>query len=226
MLKNSSKYCYDNGVLINKKNIRDASMLDAFSRDVTTFRISQLSCDNKVIKDFFRMEDYLNLHKFLFSDIFPFAGEIRDESIYKSNEPYFVDEYNKTSIFATSNSIIPQLRKNLNLMKEKVRYIKNRDDLLNYLSYFYGEINVIHPFREGNGRTLRTYLKLLVDYLNSYFPPEMGEFEIDYSLWDSGDREELLRSTIICNVTCNYSYIKRCFDKVLVSKEKLKKKSR
>lgn len=226
MLKNSSKYCYENGVLINKKNIQDAAILDAFSRDVTTFRISQLLYNHTVIKNFFRMEDYLDLHKFLFSDIFPFAGEIRDESIYKSNAPYFVDEYNKTSIFATPNSIVPQLRKNLRLMEEKFKYIKDRDDLLNYLSYFYGEINVIHPFREGNGRTLRTYLKLLVDYLNSYFLTEMGEFELDYSLWDSNDREELLRATIICNVTCDYSYIKKCFDKVLVCKEELKKKSR
>ena len=97
MLKNHSKYCYENGVLINKKNIQDAAILDAFSRDVTTFRISQLSYNHTVIKNFFRMEDYLDLHKFLFSDIFPFAGEIRDESIYKSNAPYFVDEYNKTA---------------------------------------------------------------------------------------------------------------------------------
>lgn len=225
MLKNKSKYCYDNGVLINKKNIKEANVLDAFSRDVTTFRISQLTYNNTVINNFFKLEDYLKLHYFLFQDIFYFAGEIRDETIYKSNEPYFTGDNNKTSIFATPNSIVPQLEYNLSMMGKRVRNIKSRDDLLEYLSYFYGELNVIHPFREGNGRTLRTYLKLLVEHLNKYFSAEIGEFELDYSLWSVEDREELLKSTIICNVTCNHNYIKNCFDKVLVEK-KTKNKNR
>ena len=66
MLKNKSKYCYDDGVLINKFDIHDSDKLDALSRDITTFRISQLSCDNNILNNFFRVEDYLNLHKFLF----------------------------------------------------------------------------------------------------------------------------------------------------------------
>lgn len=217
--ENNSRYCYENGVLINKRGIRDAKVLDAFSRDVTTFRISQLVYNNTIINDFFKISDYLKLHNFLFGDIFSFAGEIRDEAIYKSNEPYYTDSFRKTTIFATPNSIIPQLENNLSLMRKNVRMINSRDSLLDYLAYFYGELNMIHPFREGNGRTLRTYLKLLVDYLNDYFPPEMGEVELDYSLWSPEDREELLKSTIICNVTCNCNYIRNCFDKVLVEKE-------
>lgn len=226
MAANESKYCYDNGVLINKKGIRDSRTLEAFSRDVTTFRISQLGCNNTVINNFFNIKDYLNLHGFLFSDIYPFAGEIRDEVIYKSNEPYFTDEFNKTAIFAMPHTIVIQLRKNLDVMKEQVRKIKSRDDLLDYIAYFYGEMNVIHPFREGNGRTLRTYFKLLVDHLNEYFPPEMGQMELDYSLWSVDDREELLKATIICNLTCNCSYIRECFDKVLVDKTLSNKKIR
>ena len=81
-------------------------------------------------------------------------------------------------------------------------------------------------FAEGNGRTLRTYLKLLVDYLNQYFPSEMDELELDYSLWNSDDREELLKATIICNVTGNCSFIRDSFEKVLVSKEQKKQKRR
>lgn len=225
IIKNNSKYCYENGVLINKKNIQDDKSLDAFSRDVTTFRISQLTYNNTIINDFFRVDDYLKLHYFLFQDIFYFAGQIRDEIIYKSNEPYFTGENNMTSIFATPSSIIPQLKKIFDLMKRKGRNIKSRDELLDYLAYFYGELNVVHPFREGNGRTLRTYLKLLVDYLNNYFYSYIGEFELDYSLWSAEDREELLKSSIICNVACDYSYIRNCFDKVLVDKT-IKNKNR
>lgn len=226
MLENKSKYCYDDGVLINKFDIHDLELLDALSRNITTYRISQLSCNNNVIHNFFRIDDYFRLHYFLFNDIYPFAGQLRDETIYKSNAPYFTGEFNKTFLFAEPMCIVENLKRYFNKMQQDVRKINNRDDLLEYLSYYYGEINCIHPFREGNGRTLRTYIKLLVDYISSYLPAELQNLEIDYSLWDAQDREELLKATIICSVTTNSSYIKKCFDKVLVEKDLQKRKSR
>lgn len=226
MLENESKYCYDDGVLINKFDIHDFDKLDALSRDITTYRISQIVCDNKVVKNFFKIEDYFNLHYFLFSDIFPFAGQLRDESITKSNQPYFTGEFNKTCIFAEPRFIVDNLKNYFGKMERSFRYIKDRDELLNFLAYYYGEINYIHPFREGNGRTLRTYIKLLVDYMVSYLPDDLKNLEIDYSLWDTKDREELLKATIICGVTTDCSYIKNCFDKVLVEKKLLKRKNR
>lgn len=226
VIKNNSKYCYEDGVLINHYNIHDSQELHAFTRDVTTYKISKLTLDHSFIKNYFDVKSYLNIHKYLFEDIFPFAGDVRTESIYKSNEPYFTDDFRKTTIFATPMSILPQLKDHLNKMKIQVRFIKTRDDLLDYIAYFYGEINMIHPFREGNGRTLRTYFKLLVDYLNQYFPEEMEYQELDYSLWSIEDREELLKSTIICSINGDCSFIRESFDKVLVSKEIEKKKSR
>ena len=53
-------------------------------------------------------------------------------------------------------------------MKNKISTINSRSDLVNYLAYYYGELNMVHPFREGNGRTLRTYFLLLVHELNKY----------------------------------------------------------
>ena len=226
MLKNKSKYCYDDGVLINKFDIHDFEKLNELSRNITTYRISQLSCNNNVISNFFRVDDYLKLHYFLFSDIYPFAGQIRDETIYKSNEPYFTGDYNKTCIFAEPIYIAENLKSYFNKMQRSIRNIKSRDDLLNFLAYYYGEINYIHPFREGNGRTLRTYIKLLIDYICPYLPEDIQNLEIDYSLWDKQDRELLLKSTIICGVTLDCSYIKECFDKVLVEKDLLRIKSR
>ena len=176
--------------------------------------------------NFFRVEDYLSLHYFLFSDIYPFAGQIRDETIYKSNEPYFNGDYNKTCIFAEPIYIFENLKSYFNKMQRSFKGIKTRDDLLNFLAYYYGEINYIHPFREGNGRTLRTYMKLLVDYMCPYLSADLKNLEIDYSIWDKQDRENLLKATIICGVTLDYSYIKECFDKILVEKELLKRKNR
>lgn len=226
VLKRQSNYCYEDGVLKNKFDLHDAEKLDALARDITTFRISQLGCENHVVQKFFQLEDYLNLHQYLLSDIFPFAGEIRDEPIYKSNEPYFTGENNKTCIFADPGCIVIQLKEYFRKMQFSAGRIKTRDDLLNFISYYYGEINFIHPFREGNGRTLRTYMKLLVDYMVPHLPEELQNLEIDYSLWDANDRQELLKATIICGVTLNDSYIKNCFDKVLVEKHLTKGKKR
>lgn len=145
-----SKYCYDDGVLINKFDIHDSDLLDKVTRDITAYRISQLSCRNDIVNDFFKVEAFLNIHGFLFSDIFFFAGEIRDETIYKSNAPYFTDENNKTCIFAEPAYILDNLKNYLDKMKRDIRGVKTRDDFLKYLAYYYGEINFIHPFRDGN----------------------------------------------------------------------------
>ncbi len=150
VLKNKSKYCYDDGTLINKFQLHDKDLLDSLTRDITTYRIAQLDCKKVVMQNFFDIRNYLALHKFLFSDVFDFAGEIRDEMIYKSNAPYYTDEYRKTSIFATPSSIVPQLKSYFSKMERQAFSIKSRDDLLDYLAYFYGEINVIHPFRDEN----------------------------------------------------------------------------
>ena len=103
-------------------------------------------------------------------------------------------------------------------MKSKVTNIKNRDDLIKYLAYYYGELNMIHPFREGNGRTLRTYILLLVKELNKYF--SFGDFEIDYSLWSDEDKNDLIKYTIINSINGDIEGIEICFNKILINKDK------
>lgn len=216
--KNSSKYCYDNGVLINCYDIHNLDLLHKVERNITTYRISQLESGKVLFNDFFNPNNYLKLHQFLFADIYPFAGEIRDEAIHKSNAPYGEGK----TLFCYPSFIYQNLSYYLAEMKNNVRKIKSRDLLLDFLAYYYGELNVVHPFREGNGRTLRTFMKLLVENLNSYLPIE--DVEINYALWDDDDRDELLKATIISNKKGDSSQIKACFDKVLVFKEEELKK--
>ena len=102
----------------------------------------------------------------------------------------------------------------------KISKLSSREELLAYLSYYYGELNMIHPFREGNGRTLRTYFLLLLKNISLSF----GEFELDYSLWNEEDMKTLTKATIINSINCSIEGIYECFDKVLVSKNKRKNK--
>ena len=102
-----------------------------------------------LFRNCFDVNMYLFIHYYIFQDVYPFAGEIRDEAIYKSNEPYF---HNKTP-FCYPSLIYQNLNYNLSDMRDNIFKIKTRDDLVRFLSYYYGELNIVHPFREGNGRT-------------------------------------------------------------------------
>ena len=85
----NSKYCYSNGVLINKYGIKDLDLLHIVEGDSAAYYQSQIIGGYSNYEFGFSIENYLKLHEKLFSSIYPFAGEIRDEFIYKSCLPYF-----------------------------------------------------------------------------------------------------------------------------------------
>ena len=209
-----SKYCYDNGVLINKYDIKNLDLLHIVESDNAAYYQSMVVSGNTDYKFDFNINSYLDLHKKLFSRVYYFAGEIRDEFIYKSCEPYL----DRKTPFCLPRFIRENLNNILREMEQRVSIIKGRDDLVKYLAYYYGELNMIHPFREGNGRTLRTYFLLLVEELNKYFT--FGEFELDYSLWNEEDKNSLIKYSIINSVNGDTAGIEMCFDKVVVAIDK------
>ena len=223
----ASRYCYDDGVLKNSYDIHDACELEKVERAVSTYRIAELELCKKEYSDIFTVDGYLALHKFIFQDIYGskdihghnidpvIAGNIRDEAIHKSNAPYFEG----VTPFCYPSFIYEQLKNNLRKMKDGIMAIKSREDLLQYISHYYDEINLIHPFREGNGRTLRLYMEFFVRYFNSF--EVMDPYEIYYSRWSALDREELLKSSIYSSITLDTDGIKQCYDKVLIKKKSI-----
>lgn len=212
----NSKYCYDNGVLKNNYGIRDLELLHIVESDSAAYYQSQIisSSDNCGYDFGFDVNSYLALHRKLFASIYPFAGEIRDEFIYKSCLPYL----DRKTPFCFPQNIYNSLFNVLLEMRNNIYRIKSEEDLIRYLAYYYGELNMIHPFREGNGRVLRTYFILLVKELNNYI--SFGEYEIDYSLWTDEDKEDLIVATIFNSVNASTEKIEECFEKVLVKKVK------
>lgn len=207
-----SKYCYENGVLKNNFGIKDLTLLHILDSDSAAYYQSQIVGGYSDYEFGFSVNNYLSLHKKLFSSVYSFAGEIRNELIYKSCSPYL----DRTTPFCMPQFIYDNLKEVLSKMKKDIVNIKTREDLVNYLGYYYGELNMIHPFREGNGRTLRTYFLLLVSECSKYF--SFGEFELDYSLWLDTDKEGLIKATIINSVTGDYKEIADFFDIILVQK--------
>ena len=81
------------------------------------------------------------IHKYLFDEVYNFAGQIRDVNIAKGNFRFAPLMYLKESL----NNIDKMPQSNFNEIIEK-----------------YVEMNIAHPFREGNGRSTRIWLDLIL----------------------------------------------------------------
>lgn len=143
-------YCYeDSDVLKNKLNIRDADKLFEVERhitDVKTEVIYQLADKKKVFGKAF----FLTIHKVLFEDIYEWAGKIRTVDIAKG------------TLFCRVFAIQEELDRVFHELSNENYLLKYKDDELAIkMAYFLSEINAVHPFREGNGRTQRLFMEVI-----------------------------------------------------------------
>ena len=169
-----SIYCYpDSNVLKNKLNIRDNKLLKTAEEEITL--IKQMELLKNPIKGNFSKAHLMNIHKFIFEDIYSFAGKIRKEQISKAD-----------TLFYPPNLIDRELDKVFAKIKEKNMLKEtDREKVFDNLAYVMTELNIIHPFREGNGRSIREFIRLMAK--------RMG-----YDLnWGNVDKEELLEASIL-----------------------------
>ncbi len=149
--KKTSDYCYeDTEVLINKKGIKNAKHLAAFERDITAQRLSELELENP-IRGRFSPTHLKRIHEYIFQDIYPFAGKYRLEDMWKETTFFCKSQY----IHENLTRVLVELRKE--------RYLKGLDkrEYSLRMAYYMAEMNMIHPFREGNGRTIREFIRQL-----------------------------------------------------------------
>ena len=168
-----SIYCYpDTNVLKNKLNIRDTKLLKTAEEEITL--IKQMELLKNPIKGNFSKTQLMNIHKFIFEDIYPFAGKIRCEQISKAD-----------TMFYPPNMIDRELDKVFSKIKDK-NMLKEiaEEKIFDNLAFVMSELNIIHPFREGNGRTIREFIRLMAKRLG-------------YNLnWGNADKEKLLEASI------------------------------
>ncbi|PIC63437.1 hypothetical protein CSV79_11625 [Sporosarcina sp. P13] len=101
---------------------------------------------NDFIFESFTLKKFQQLHHYLFQDIYPFAGKFRDVQLMKGATRFcqvqFLNSY-ASNLFMELNE--EPLWNSLNEAADR-------------LAYFKAELNMLHPFREGNGRTIRIFL--------------------------------------------------------------------
>lgn len=141
-------YCYppDHRVLRNKLNLRDAAQLDQFERELVAQRTAQ-----GIPTGDFDLAHLRAIHRHLFQDVYDWAGEIRTVEIARGGNQFQFRQYIGTGMADVHRRIVV------------ARYLRNlaARAFAEKAGEIIGDINYVHPFREGNGRTQALYLEAL-----------------------------------------------------------------
>ena len=144
------EYCYpESNVLINKLGIKDHNELVTAEREITSLKIAMAKVEP--IQGHFDFSHLKAIHKFIFEDIYTWAGEIRHVNISKGNQ------------FCLSQNIEMYAADIFSKLKSDNYLMDDNGNIAHRLAYYLSEINVLHPFREGNGRTQRLFIEYLAD---------------------------------------------------------------
>jgi cell filamentation protein len=136
--------------LRNKLGIRDSDALEIKEAQLVTRR--EVGALKQSFRQTFDLAHLCALHNWLFQDIYEWAGSIRTVSITKDRTTFALPQY----IEGQAEAIFQALRRD-----SLLRHVEF-DDLPKPLAELYGNINTLHPFREGNGRTQRLFFRHLL----------------------------------------------------------------
>jgi cell filamentation protein len=144
--------CVDaNGVLVNLLGIRDTASLNIAEADLSSARLIELR--ERPIQGSFDLAHLCAIHRHIFQDVYPWAGQPRVVDIGKGDSMFLAHH----QIAARFQGVTRRLA--------GTRWLADfRGDLAGYsheAGIVVAEINLIHAFREGNGRTQREFLASL-----------------------------------------------------------------
>lgn len=158
--------CYPGtSCLINKLDLRDETVLAEYEAIITTAKAAML--EQQPINGSFDFEHYEAIHKFLFEEIYDWAGKIRTVDMSKKGTSFVKAE----DIERTATMAFRRLNEKQNFTGMPFEtFIGNIADLYNVL-------NMLHPFREGNGRTQRIFFTQLIR--NAGYDINFAEIDTD-----------------------------------------------
>lgn len=140
-------YCYKGSfVLKNKAGLRDPNALEGFELEMSSIRAEEPLPEGK-----FDPTHYCAIHRHLFQDVYVWARKYRTVRTAKDGNSFCYPEHIETQmngLFKGMNDAV--------FMPDVPRA-----DFAEAAAHFLGELNAIHAFREGNGRTQLSYLYLM-----------------------------------------------------------------
>ncbi len=184
-------YCYSGtNTLKNKLDIKDMDTLEKAEREITAVTAKRIR---------FKYPPYdlsymCMLHNLLFSDLYDWAGNIRNVDISKGG-----------TRFCNCQRIEPESKKLFDsLGKENWLQDLGKDLFCKKLAEYYCEINMLHPFREGNGRVQR----VLFEHLSLAAGYDLDWADVLPCEWIQAN---------IDGVNVNYASMEKIFNRIITS---------
>ena len=148
--ENSDPYLYPGtNVLKNQRGLTDPEHLERFEARRTHQRIAEL-IDN-ALSGGFDLAHLKAIHRYIFQDVYEWAGQFRTVNISKGGHLFGLADFLESSL----QQVLLKLAAENHLVGLDIDAFAGR------AAYFLGELNAAHPFREGNGRTQREFLREL-----------------------------------------------------------------
>jgi cell filamentation protein len=137
-------------VLRNTLNLTDSALLETAIASLSHIRVAEL--EESPLPGKFDIQHLRKIHHHIFQDVFPWAGDFREVTTSRTN----------SFGFPPPQFLIPSLETLFTALKTEKHLIGlTPDDFATRAGHYLGELNAIHPFREGNGRTQREFIRTL-----------------------------------------------------------------
>ena len=190
-------------VLINNFNIKNREELKETEATTTFERLLELK--TSLIDGIIDKKRLNSIHKYLFEDIYPFAGEYRKVNMLKEKGSFLFIKTPK-DIDENLNSIFEEIN-------DMLKYCHDETTFCTILARLYTALIFIHPYREGNGRTIREFIREFSLVKSKEIG--IGKQELDWSKIDKKELDEYIEVAHLFP-----SSIVSIFKKALISKEK------
>ena len=186
----SDPYCWPGtSILRNELGIRDEDLLADAEAEFAALALERIEINGPP----FDLAYLCHLHFQLFGDLYEWAGQIRRVDVSKG-----------ATRFCTADRIVPEAGRVMRMLARIDFQDRPWPETLGLIAECFGELNLIHPFREGNGRTLRLFFEHLL---------VLEGRAVDWSQVEGGEWV----AACIAAVACDYGPLQSIFDRCISS---------
>jgi cell filamentation protein len=178
------------GVLKNRLGITDATTLEQAEAALVATRSYELS--QTPIKGRFDLTHLQAIHRHLFGDLYEWAGQLRTVDMSKGGHLFA----HHAHIDRAAAPIFKQLAEEKHLTGLDPASFSTR------AAHYFGELNALHPFREGNGRAQREFVSHLAQAAGYYLAwenvkaPDLLQASIESTQGETSKLSELIRENL------------------------------
>ena len=175
-------------VLQNVPGLRDPAALEKFERTMSGQQARSLKISPAKLRT---PNGFKEIHKHLLGKVYPFAGVNREVDMSKGGTDFLpaahIDRGLEQTMKQFNKALPPEAIKAIG-EKAKTDAKGAAAELALKIAPIVGELNYVHPFREGNGRTTRAFVSLVAKQAGL----ELNQQKLDRRMWVEGAIESTI----------------------------------